>query len=217
MPLRQHNKFPNFYELDHPLVTHKITLLRDKNTGTKLFYELVREISLLLAYQATSRLPLEKHTIDTPLETVEASVLSGKKPVLLPVLRAGLGMVDAFRTLMPGARVGHIGLYRDEETLEPVEYYLKLPPSSEGRKVFVIDPMLATGGTGSAVVSQLKKRGIQDILYACIMAAPEGVAKLVQEAPGMPVFAACLDRELNNRGYILPGLGDAGDRIFGTG
>jgi uracil phosphoribosyltransferase len=207
---------PNFTVIEHPLIQHKLSILRDKSTPTKLFKELVDEIAMLMAFEATRSLPLESVTIETPLETVEARRLSGHEPVLVPILRAGLGMVDGIRALMPSARVGHIGLYRDHETLEPVEYYFKVPSDLGQRDVFVLDPMLATGGSAVDAITQLKKAGARRIRFMCLVAAPEGAARLCEAHPDVPVFAAALDRELNEVGYILPGLGDAGDRLFGT-
>ncbi len=202
--------------IEHPLIQHKLSILRDKSTPTKLFKELVDEIAMLMAFEATRDLPLEPVTIDTPLETMRAHRLSGYEPVLIPILRAGLGMVDGIRALMPSARVGHIGLYRDHETLQPVEYYFKVPPDLAQRDVFVLDPMLATGGSAVDAIANLKAAGARRIRFMCLVAAPEGAAKLVAAHPDVPVFAAALDRELNAHGYILPGLGDAGDRLFGT-
>ncbi len=207
---------PSFTVINHPLIQHKLSILRDRATPTKLFKELVDEIAMLMAFEATRTLPLESVIIETPLESAEAWRLSGYEPVLVPILRAGLGMVDGIRALMPSARVGHIGLYRDHETLEPVEYYFKVPPDLAQRDVFVLDPMLATGGSAVDAIAQLKKAGARRIRFMCLVAAPEGAAKLCAAHPDVPVFAAALDRELNANGYILPGLGDAGDRLFGT-
>ena len=202
--------------IEHPLIQHKLSILRDKSTPTKLFKELVDEIAMLMAFEATRDLPLEDVTIETPLETMHARRLSGYEPVLVPILRAGLGMVDGIRALMPSARVGHIGLYRDHETLQPVEYYFKVPPDLAQRDVFVLDPMLATGGSAVDAIANLKAAGARRIRFMCLVAAPEGAEKLVAAHPDVPVFAAALDRQLNENGYILPGLGDAGDRLFGT-
>lgn len=207
---------PNFTVIEHPLIQHKLSILRDKATPTKLFKELVDEIAMLMAFEATRSLPLEPVTIETPLESMAANRLAGYEPVLIPILRAGLGMVDGIRALMPSARVGHIGLYRDHATLEPVEYYFKVPPDLGQRDVFVLDPMLATGGSAVDAIGQLKKAGAKRLRFMCLVAAPEGASKLCQAHPDVPVFAAALDRELNENGYILPGLGDAGDRLFGT-
>lgn len=206
----------NFYEIQHPLVKHKLSLLRDKNTSKKEFKALVDEITLFIGYEATKNLPLTTKTIKTPLETYEGPFLVGKKPVILPILRAGTGMVDSLLKIMPSARVGHIGLYRNEETLAPVLYYFKIPPHSKDRHFFICDPMLATGGSAIEAINQLKKRGIKAITFVCLVAAPEGVKSLHAQHPDVEIYAANLDRELNEQGYILPGLGDAGDRMFGT-
>lgn len=216
MILKQHPKFKNFYQVQHPLIQHKLSLLRDVKTTKKEFKELVTEITLLLAYEATKDLPMTSKIIKTPLETCEAPVLAGPKQVILPILRAGIGMVDAFLMLMPSARVAHIGLYRDEKTLKPHYYYFKIPPSSKKRHFFVCDPMLATGGSAVEAINRLKDEKVTDITFICILAAPEGVARLSKAHPDVPIFAAGLDRQLNENGYILPGLGDAGDRMFGT-
>lgn len=200
----------------HPLVQHKLALLRQKETSKKGFRELVDEISMLLAYEITRSLPLQDVEIDTPLERTKARMISGKKLVLVPVLRAGLGMVEGILRLVPSARVGHVGLYRDHDTLQPVEYYFKIPGGVESRQFFVLDPMLATGGSASAAVSALKERGAQAITLVCLVAAPEGAKRMAHHHPDVPVFTAALDRQLNELGYILPGLGDAGDRLFGT-
>lgn len=200
----------------HPLVRHKVTLLRDKTAPTKRFKELADEITLLLAYEVTRDLPVEDYEVETPLERMMGVRIRGKKLVAVPILRAGLGMVDAVVRLVPGARVGHVGLYRDEETLQPVEYYCKLPPRTEGRVFIVLDPMLATGGSAVAAVQLLKDRGATEIRFVCLVAAPEGAQAMAQAHPDVPVFAAALDRGLNEHGYIVPGLGDAGDRLFGT-
>jgi len=207
---------PSFTVIEHPLIQHKLSILRDKSTPTKLFKELVDEIAMLMAFEATRSLPLESVIIETPLERAEAHRLVGYEPALVPILRAGLGMVDGIRALMPHARVGHIGLYRNHDTLEPVEYYFKVPSDLGERDVFVLDPMLATGGSAVDAITQLKKAGARRLRFLCIVAAPEGAHKLCSAHPDVPVFAAALDRELNEIGYILPGLGDAGDRLFGT-
>jgi uracil phosphoribosyltransferase len=207
--------FPNLTVLDHPLVQHKITLLRSQETGKKLFKELVDEIATLMAYEATRDLALEEVEIRTPLERMVGRQVAGWKVVVVPILRAGLGMVDGFLRVLPGARVGHVGLYRNEETLEPVEYYFKTP-EPEGREFILVDPMLATGGSASAAVEFLKMRGVRNIRLLCIVAAPEGVERMLNTHPEVPIFAGALDRGLNAVGYIVPGLGDAGDRLFGT-
>ena len=202
--------------IEHPLIQHKLSILRDRSTPTKLFKELVDEIAMLMVFEATRDLPPEPVVIDTPLESMQAQRLSGYEPVLIPILRAGLGMVDGIRALMPSARVGHIGLYRDHESLQPVEYYFKVPSDLALRDVFVLDPMLATGGSLVDAISNLKAAGARRIRVVCLVAAPEGAARFTAAHPDVPVFAAALDRELNASGYILPGLGDAGDRLFGT-
>jgi uracil phosphoribosyltransferase len=206
----------NFFEIAHPLVKHKLSLLRDKNLSKKAFKELVDEITLFIGYEATKSLPLTRKTIKTPLVNFEGPCLAGKKPVVLPILRAGIGMVDGLLQLMPSARVGHIGLYRNEDTLAPVLYYFKIPTNSEDRHFFVCDPMLATGGSAVETINQLKKRHVQKITFICLVAAPEGVANLHKHHPEVDIYAANLDDKLNDQGYILPGLGDAGDRMFGT-
>lgn len=209
-------RFPNLHVLKHPLVQHKLTELRDKSCSKKDFNELVREISLLLVYEATQDLALTTRSVDTPLTTFEAPVLAGKKPVIVPILRAGIGMVDAFLTLMPLARVGHVGMFRDEKTLEPQTYYFKLPPNSENRPIFVCDPMLATGGSAVAALKKLKEAGLTNITFVCLVAAPEGVQHFFEAFPDVPMYTASLDQGLNDQSYIVPGLGDAGDRLFGT-
>ncbi|GAB4391238.1 MAG: uracil phosphoribosyltransferase [Gammaproteobacteria bacterium] len=210
------NNFNDLIEVSHPLVAHKLSLLRDQTTNKKLFKELVHELTLLIGYEATKHLPLTKQMIQTPLESYEAPLLTGKKPVILPILRAGLGMVDAMLSLMPSARVGHIGLFRDETTLQPQNYYFKIPEHSDQRSYFVCDPMLATGGSAVAALNQLKDHHISDITFICIIAAPEGIRKLRNVHPEVPIYCAHLDRGLNDKAYIVPGLGDAGDRLFGT-
>jgi uracil phosphoribosyltransferase len=209
-------RHPNLTVLDHPLVRHKVDRLRMSDTPTKTFKELVKELSLLLAYEATRDLPVEDVPISTPLETFTGTQIRGKKTVLVPILRAGLGMVAGAHEIIPAARVGHVGLYRDEETLEPVEYYANVPSDVEERPVLVLDPMLATGGSASAAIDVLKKRGARRIRMANLVAAPEGVTRMGEDHPDVHIFVAALDRGLNGNGYILPGLGDAGDRLFGT-
>ena len=201
---------------DHPLIKHKITMLRNKDTGTNEFRKIVEEIAMLIGYEALRELPLENIEVETPLEKSECPVIAGKKPAIVPILRAGLGMVDGLLALMPVAKVGHIGLYRDEETFEPHEYYCKLPKEIEQRKIFVVDPMLATGGSALAAIDFIKQRGGKDITFLCVIAAPEGLSKLAEAHPDIKIFVGNLDRELNDKAYILPGVGDAGDRIFGT-
>lgn len=202
--------------MDHPLIQHKLTLIRDKNTGSKEFRELVEEVALLMGYEVTRDIQLKEVEIDTPMGKAKTKVISGKKVGLVPILRAGLGMVDGMLKLIPAAKVGHIGLYRDPETLEPVEYYCKLPSDVEERDFIIIDPMLATGGSASAAITFLKQRGAKSIKFVCLIAAPEGVSRLQEDHPDVDVFVAALDEKLNEDGYIVPGLGDAGDRLFGT-
>ena len=204
------------YVLDHPLIQHKLAILRNKNTSVKEFRELVSEISGLMCYEATRNLPLKEVQVETPLCTATCKVLAGKKMAIVPILRAGLGMVDKMVDLIPSAKIGHIGLYRDPETHMPVEYYCKLPEDIENRQVFVVDPMLATGGSAVAAIDFLKKRGCKNIIMMNIIGCPEGV-KTVQEAhPDVDIYVAAMDEKLNDHAYIVPGLGDAGDRIFGT-
>ena len=202
--------------LDHPLVQHKISLLRSKATGTKEFRDLVSEIATLMCYEATRDLPTEEVEVETPVAVAHTRMLSGRKLAFVPILRAGLGMVDGMLTLIPAAKVGHIGLYRNEETLEPVEYYCKLPKDIDERDVIVLDPMLATGGSASAAITMIKKRNAKSIKFLCLIAAPEGVKRLQETHPDVDIYIGALDEKLNENGYIVPGLGDAGDRIFGT-
>jgi uracil phosphoribosyltransferase len=210
------SEFPMLRVVSHPLVQHKLTILRDRATPTKQFKELVSEIAMLMAYEATSDIPLEETSVETPLESTTGRQLSGKKLTLVPILRAGLGMVEGIDRLVPNARIGHIGLYRNHDTLEPVDYYFKVPGDAAERDFFVLDPMLATGGSAAAAVTSLKRAGATRIRFLCLVAAPEGVRRLTQAHPDVTIYAASLDRELNEHGYILPGLGDAGDRLFGT-
>lgn len=202
--------------MQHPLIKHKISFLRDKNTGTKIFNELVSEIAMLICYEATRNLPLETVEIETPIATARAEVISGKKMAIIPILRAGLGMVDGVKTLVPNAKVGHIGLYRDEKTLQPVKYYCKMPSDIDQRDVFVLDPMLATGGSAAAAIQIIKDYGAKSIKLMCIIAAPEGIKKITETHPDVEIYCGTVDSHLNEFGYIVPGLGDAGDRIFGT-
>ena len=202
--------------IDHPLVAHKLTLLRKKETSTGQFRLLVQEVSMLLAYEVTRDLPLKNTTIETPLQTVEAQVLAGKKVVLVTILRAGNGMLDGMLRILPSARVGHVGLYRDPETLTAIEYYCKLPADMEERNVIVVDPMLATGNSATACVQRVKETRPRSIKFACMLAAPEGVAAFHAHHPDVPIYAAAQDERLDDHGYIRPGLGDAGDRIYGT-
>ena len=204
------------FVIDHPLVQHKLTIMRDINTGAKDFRELLEEIALLVGYEVTRDLPLCDYEIETPLQKMTGKAIAGKKLAIVPILRAGLGMVDGLLELVPAAKVGHIGLYRDPETHEPVEYYCKLPDDIQNRLVIVTDPMLATGGSASDAVRMIKARGCTDIRLMCLVSAPEGVKAFHQVHPDVPVFTAALDDCLNDKAYILPGLGDAGDRIFGT-
>jgi uracil phosphoribosyltransferase len=210
------NRHDNLLVTRHPLIEHKISLLRSVETPKKVFKELVDEIAQLLAYEVTADLAIESRTIKTPLETMEGAKVQGSRIVIVPVLRAGLGMVEGILRLIPTARVGHVGLQRDHDTLEPADYYFKIPPRVEDSLYIVTDPMLATGGSASAAVSSLKSRGAASIRLMVIVAAPEGVRRMAGDHPDVSVYAAALDRELNDRGYILPGLGDAGDRLFGT-
>ena len=207
---------PKTHVLDHPLIQHKVAILRKQQTGAKEFREIVSEIAMLMCYEATRDLPLQKAQVDTPLGRAQVQVLAGRKLAVVPILRAGLGMVDGILNLIPAAKVGHIGLYRDPETLRPVEYYCKLPADVEQREVLLLDPMLATGGSASAAIGFLKERGAKSIRLLHILAAPEGVARIRQDHPEVPIYCAALDEGLNEHGYIVPGLGDAGDRIFGT-
>jgi uracil phosphoribosyltransferase len=208
--------YPTLRIVSHPLVQHKLSILRDRETPTKIFKELVDEIAMLMAYEATSDLALEDVTVETPLERTVGHRVAGKKLTLVPILRAGLGMVEGVYRIMPGARVGHIGLYRDHDTLEPVDYYFKVPSDAADRDFFLLDPMLATGGSAAAAVASLKRAGATRIRFMCLVAAPEGVKRLAGAHPDVMIYCAALDRELNESGYILPGLGDAGDRLFGT-
>lgn len=208
--------FPNLIVVSHPLIQHKLTILRAKETPPRDFKALVTEIATLMAYEATKDLPLAAATVETPLERFQGKQLAGPKVALVPILRAGLGMVEGIAQLIPTARVGHIGLYRNHDTLEPVDYYFKIPGNEEDRIFFVLDPMLATGGSATQAVSALKKAGARRIRFLCLVAAPEGTKRMLEAHPEVTIYAAALDRELNNKGYILPGLGDAGDRLFGT-
>jgi uracil phosphoribosyltransferase len=207
---------PNVTVLDHPLLRHKLTLLRDRTTTTAKFRQVAREISLLMAYEVTRDLPLEPLDIETPLEPVRAEHLAGKKLCIVSILRAGNGILDGMLDLIPSARVGHIGLYRDPDTLRPVEYYLKLPGDMDERLVILVDPMLATGHSAAAATSRLKQASAASIKFVCLLAAPEGIATFTEAHPDVPVFTGAIDRELDSHGYIRPGLGDAGDRFYGT-
>ncbi len=201
---------------EHPLIQHKISLLRDKNTTTKEFRELVSEIAMLMGYEVTRSMPLKEVEIETPVAVAKTKVLSGKKLGIVPILRAGLGMVDGMLNLLPMAKVGHIGLYRDPETLEPVEYYCKLPVDAVEREIVVLDPMLATGGSASAAIRFIKERGVTSIKLMCLIAAKAGIARINKDHPDVEIYCAAVDETLNDHGYIVPGLGDAGDRLFGT-
>lgn len=205
-----------FQVMDHPLIQHKLTIIRDKNTGTKVFREVVNEIARLMAYEVSRDMPLEDVEIETPLVKTVQKQLSGKKVAIIPILRAGLGMIDGMLDLIPAAKVGHIGMYRDHDTLEPVEYFVKLPSDINERQLLVVDPMLATGGSAIAAIDVLKRRGATLIKFICLVAAPEGVKALQEAHPDVDIYTAVLDEKLNEHGYILPGLGDAGDRLFGT-
>lgn len=202
--------------VDHPLVQHKLTLMRDKNTSTQGFRRLLREISHLLAYEVTRELPLTMRAIETPLQEIEAPVLAGKKLALISILRAGNGLLDGILDLIPSARVGFVGLYRDEETLKPVQYYFKVPDELDDRLVIAVDPMLATGNSSVAAIDLLKQAGATNIRFLCLLAAPEGVKRMQEAHPDVPIVTASVDEKLNEHGYIVPGLGDAGDRMFGT-
>lgn len=204
------------YVFDHPLIQHKLTYIRKKETGTKEFRELVDEIATLMAFEATRDLPLDEIEIETPVAKTKSNVLSGKKIGVVPILRAGMGMVDGILKLIPTAKVGHIGLYRDPETLKPVEYYVKFPSDIEERDFIVVDPMLATGGSAIEAINSLKKRGAKHIIFMCLIAAPEGLKALEDAHPDVDIYIAGLDEKLNEKSYIVPGLGDAGDRLFGT-
>ncbi len=202
--------------MEHPLIAHKISYIRQENVGTKEFREMIGEVAQLMCYEATRDLELKDVRIKTPIAETTGKQLAGKKLAIVPILRAGVGMVDGMLSLIPAAKVGHIGLYRDPETLEPVEYYCKLPADCSERQVFVVDPMLATGGSSVAAIRMLKEKGVKNIRFLCIIAAPEGVRRMQTEHPDVDIYIGALDEKLNDHGYIVPGLGDAGDRIFGT-
>ena len=202
--------------MDHPLVAHKLSIMRDKNTSVKDFRELVSEIGMLITYEATRDLPLTTTTVETPICKAEVPVLAGKKFAVVPILRAGLGLVDGVLRMVPSARVGHIGMYRDEETLEPHPYFCKMPKDIADRDIIIVDPMLATGGSADAAISEMKKRGCKNIKLMVLVAAPEGIEYLTNKHPDVEIYAGAVDKCLNENGYIVPGLGDAGDRIFGT-
>lgn len=202
--------------MDHPLIQHKLTLIRDKETGSKEFRELIGEIAMLMCYEATRDLPLKEVEVETPVRMAKTKVISGRKLAFVPILRAGIGMVDGVTAMVPAAKVGHIGLYRDPETLTPVEYYSKLPSDIDEREVIVLDPMLATGGSAIDAITIIKKHNPKSIKFMCIIAAPEGMEALTKAHPDVQIYCAAMDENLNDHGYIVPGLGDAGDRIFGT-
>ncbi len=206
----------NVFVFDHPLIQHKISLLRDKNTNTKEFRELVSEIAMLMGYEVTRNMPLKEVEIETPIGTAKTKIISGKKLGIIPILRAGLGMVDGMLRLIPMAKVGHIGLYRDPESLEPVEYYCKLPVDVQEREIVVLDPMLATGGSASAAIQFIKNRGVKNIKLMCLIAAKAGIERIQKDHPDVDIYCAAVDEILNDHAYIVPGLGDAGDRLFGT-
>lgn len=202
--------------INHPLIQHKLTIMRRKETGTKDFRELLEEISELMTYEITRDFPLKEVDIETPVAKCKGKVLAGKKVGVVPILRAGLGMLSGVVNMIPAARVGHVGMYRDPKTLKPVEYYCKLPSDAANRMLIVVDPMLATGGSASAALSLLKEKGAKNLIMMCLVAAPEGIKKLNEDHPDVPLYVAAVDEKLNDKGYIVPGLGDAGDRIFGT-
>ena len=205
-----------FQVIDHPLIQRKLTMIREKNCGTKVFREVVNEIAMLMAYEVSRDMPLEDVVIETPMGKSTQKTLSGKKVAIIPILRAGIGMVDGILELIPAAKVGHVGLYRDEETLQPHEYFVKLPEDIASRQLFVVDPMLATGGSAIMAIDSLKERGASNIKFVCLVAVPEGVKALQEAHPDVDIYTAALDERLNEDGYIVPGLGDAGDRLFGT-
>jgi uracil phosphoribosyltransferase len=207
---------PKFHHVKHPLIEHKLSILRDVSTTSKQFAELAEEIAMLLTYEATKDLPLEEVLVDTPLEKAKCYAVSGKAVGIIPILRAGLGMVSGVQKLIPNAKIGHIGLYRDHETCQPIEYYCKLPADAEQRLLIVVDPMLATGGSASDAITMIKKRGVTRIKLCCLVSAPDGVRRILKDHPDVDLYVASVDRELNEHSYILPGLGDAGDRLFGT-
>ena len=202
--------------LDHPLIQHKLTQIRQKDTSTTQFRQIINEIGGLMVYEITRDLPLEQIEIETPVAKTKANVIAGKKMVVVPILRAGLGMVDGILQMIPSARIGHIGIFRDEETLQPVEYFAKFPDGLDQRDIFIVDPMLATGGSAIAAINSIKQRGAKNIKLVCLVGAPEGVKAINEAHPDVTIYLASLDEKLNEKGYIIPGLGDAGDRIFGT-
>lgn len=209
-------RHPNLTLVDHPLVQHKLTLMREKETSSAVFRQLLREISTLLTYEVLRDIPLTKKTIETPMEKMDAPVLAGKKLAFISILRAGNGLLEGMLDLVPSARVGHVGLYRDHETLQPIEYYYKVPRNIEDRLVIAVDPMLATSNSASAAITRLKEGGAENIKFVCLLSAPEGIEALTAAHPDVPIYTAAIDVRLNEKGYIMPGLGDAGDRMYGT-
>lgn len=207
---------PKFHHVQHPLIEHKLAILRDEKTNSKQFAELASEIATLVTYEATKDLPLEDVEVKTPIETTTCRMVSGRAVGIVPILRAGLGMVAGVQALIPNAKIGHIGLYRDETTHQPVEYYCKLPADAEQRLLIVVDPMLATGGSASDAITMIKKRGVTKIKLCCLVSAPEGIRRILKDHPDVDLYVAAVDRQLNENCYIMPGLGDAGDRLFGT-
>jgi uracil phosphoribosyltransferase len=214
--MKSNTDYPNVMVMDHPLIQHKLSILRDVGTGAKVFRELVKELAMLMAFEATREFQLTETTVTTPITETTTYVLAGKKVAVIPILRAGLGMVDGILELIPAARVGHVGLYRDPETLKPVEYYCKLPEDIGERDILIVDPMLATGGSAAAAVQFLRARGARTINLLVIIAAPEGIEEVVKNCDDVRIYTCCVDSHLNDHGYIVPGLGDAGDRLFGT-
>ena len=214
--MKTDSRFPNLHIVDHPLIQHKLSIMRQKETSTNVFRQLLKEITVLMGYELTRDLPLSSRKIETPISEMEAPTLAGKKQVIVPILRAGLGMSDGLLELMPSARVGHIGMYRDEETLEPHPYFCKMPKDVAERDVMIVDPMLATGGSACEAIGEMVKRGCKHITLMVLVAAPEGIKAVQEKYPDVNIYAGALDDHLNEHGYIVPGLGDAGDRIFGT-
>jgi uracil phosphoribosyltransferase len=214
--MKSNTEYPNVMVMDHPLIQHKLSILRDVGTGAKVFRELVKELAMLMAFEATREFQLTETTVTTPITETTTYVLAGKKVAVIPILRAGLGMVDGILELIPAARVGHVGLYRDPETLKPVEYYCKLPEDIGERDILIVDPMLATGGSAAAAVQFLRARGARSVNLLVIIAAPEGIEEVVKNCDDVRIYTCCIDSHLNDHGYIVPGLGDAGDRLFGT-
>ena len=216
MLVEKRNNMENVHELNHPLITHKLAIMRDKNTGTKVFRELVQEISMLLCYEALKDAKLDECTIETPIELCKTGKINENDYVFIPILRAGLGMVSGITSVIPNAKIGHIGMYRDEETFKPVNYFFKVPKCIEEKEVIILDPMLATGGSACDAIEALKSRGVKKIKFLCIISAPEGIKNVTENHPDVEIYTASIDSHLNEHKYIIPGLGDAGDRIFGT-